>query len=145
MAEGLAKKKLYPLYKGKIKIHSAGTLGISNSPATPLAIAVAKEKGIDISAHLSKGINAQIVNEADIVLVMADLHRNFLFQNFPETQRKLHLLTNFALPQNEQKNAAVRDPIGENLAFYRRVISQLDRELERILPELKKQIDKKLS
>ncbi len=144
MAEGLLKKKLYLLYRDKIKIHSAGTLGISGSPATPFAIAVAKEKGVDILAHRSKGVTAAMMREADIILVMTGIHKNYLDQLFPDCQSRIVLLTNFALPESEQKNMPITDPIGESLTFYRQVINHINRELERIVPDLKKQIDNKL-
>ena len=144
MAEGILKKKLYPLFSDNIKIHSAGTLGIANHPATPNAISVAKEKGVDITGHTSKGITESIVEEADIIFVMADIHRKFLINHFPDFAQKVHLLTNFALEKNEQQNATVKDPIGENLKFYRQVINHIENEIDRIVPELKSLIENKL-
>ena len=145
IAEGILKKKLYPIFSDRIKIHSAGTLGIENHPATPNSVSVAKEKGVDISAHISKGITKNIVEEADLIFVMATLHRNFIVVHFPEAKDKVHLLTNFDLEQSEQKNESVKDPIGENLKFYRRVVSHIENEIDRILPELITLIANKLS
>jgi len=144
IAEGILKKKLYPIFGDRIKIHSAGTLGIENRPATPNAVSVAKEKGIDISGHISKGITKNIIDEANLIFVMATLHRNFVVVNFPEAKNKVHLLTNFDLDKSEQKNETVKDPIGENLKFYRRVINHIESEIDRIFLELITLIDKKL-
>lgn len=144
MAEGLLKKKLYPLFNSQIRIHSAGTLGIENNPATPNAITVAKEKGVDISKHTSKGITENIVKEADIIFAMADIHVNFITNNFPAFKNKVHLLTNFAMKKQEWKNEAVKDPIGENLKFYRQVINHIEKEIERFITRLKELIEDKL-
>ena len=144
MAEGLLRKKLFQQFKTKLKIHSAGTLGISGSPATPNAITVAKEKGVDISGHISKGITENIIEEADFIFVMADIHKNFFTNNFPGIKNKVYLLTNFGVKKSEQKNEPVKDPIGENLTFYRQVINHIEREIERIIPQLKILIEKKL-
>ncbi|MBL7093475.1 hypothetical protein ISS22_05830 [candidate division KSB1 bacterium] len=144
IAEGILKKKLYPIFKDRIRIHSAGTLGIENHPATPNAVSVAKEKGVDISGHSSKGITKDIVEEADLIFVMATLHRNFVVVNFPKTKNKVHLLTNFDLDKSEQRNESVKDPIGENLKFYRRIINHIENEIDRILPELIILIENKL-
>jgi len=40
---------------------------------------------------------------------------------------------------------SIKDPIGESLTTYRRVINQIDEELERVLPQLQKLIDNKLA
>ena len=138
------KKKLFPEYRTKLKIHSAGTLGINGSLASANAIAVAKEKGVDISKHISRGINDDILSEADVILVMADYHKQIIDSNFAQNQHKVFLLTNFGKTKDRQNNISVKDPICENLTFYRQVINQIDRELDRIIPELKIQIADKL-
>ena len=144
MAEGLLRKKLYQQFKTKLKVHSAGTLGISGSPATPNAITVAKEKGVDISQHVSKGTTKEIMTEADIIFVMADYHKKTLDEDYPEYIQKIFLLTNFGLDKKEQKNVSIKDPIGEKLTFYRQVINHIERELERVVPRLQVLIEKKL-
>ncbi len=144
MAEGLLKKKLYQQFKTKLKVHSAGTLGISGSPATPNAITVAKEKGVDISQHISKGINKEIMTEADIIFVMADHHKKTLDEDYSKNTQKIFLLTNFGLDKKEQKNVSIKDPIGENLTFYRQVSNHIERELERVVPLLQVLIEEKL-
>lgn len=144
MAEGLLRKKLYPQYKTNLIIHSAGTLGISGSPAAPNAVTVAKEKGVDIYQHISKGINKKIMTEADIIFVMADYHKKTLDQNYSKNIQKIFLLTNFGLDKKEQENVSIKDPIGENLTFYRQVINHIERELERVVPQLQVLIEEKL-
>ena len=143
MAEGLLKKKLYPIYKEKINIESAGTLGINGNPATLHAITAAKEKGVDISNHTSKGINESIVSKADIIFAMEDHHKEFLERYFPKYKKNVFLLKAFNLRGRKPKNLAIKDPIGEGLKTYRRVINEIDQELERILPRLKSLIDNK--
>jgi protein-tyrosine-phosphatase len=144
MAEGLLKKKLYPLYKGSVKVESAGTLGINGNPATLHAITAAKEKGVDISNHSSKGVNEALVARANIVFAMEDHHKEFLERYFPKYKENVFLLRAFNLRGRKPKNLAIKDPIGEGLKTYRRVINQIDEELERILPRLKSLIDNKL-
>ncbi len=145
MAEGLLKKKLYPDFLKKVKIESAGTLGLVGSPATPMAIQVAQEKGVDISSHQSKALTKELVASADLIIVMANHHKEFIRNNFPDFIDKVYLLTEFGSEDNEeiQEFSSIPDPIGENLSFYRKVIEQIDRELVRILPMIKKRIRKK--
>ena len=145
MAEGLLKKKLYPEFLKKVEIESAGTLGLIGSSATPMAIQVAQEKGVDISSHQSKPLTKELIEKADLILVMADHHKEFLRNNFPNSIDKVFLLTEFDKKDedNLQEFPSIPDPIGENLSFYRKVIEQIDRELVRILPAIERQIQKK--
>ena len=144
MAEGLLKKRLYPEYGKKVTVSSAGTLGLNGNPATPNAITVAKEKGVDISKHLSKSISEKILSEADLILVMADHHTEYINTHHPEFIDKVFLLTEFGKPDDPTAKKSIDDPIGEGLSFYRKIINQIDNEINRILPELKKQIEKKI-
>jgi len=144
MAEGLLKKKLYPRYRNKLKVHSAGTLGINGNPATLHAITAAKEKGVDISNHVSKSINKNNVSKADIIFALADHHKEFLERYFPKYKENVFLLKAFNRKSKKSKNLSIKDPIGEGLTTYRRVINQIDNELERILPQLVILIDDKL-
>ncbi len=143
MAEGLLKKKLFPYYQKQVVIKSAGTLGLNGNPATPNTITVAKEKGVDISSHLSQGISANLIQKADIIFTMAAHHKETLLEIFPEKKDDVFLLTAFGVEEKTNNAKDIRDPIGENLTFYRQIIHQIDRELERILPELKKRIENK--
>jgi protein-tyrosine-phosphatase len=144
MAEGLLKKKLFPKFGTKIKIQSAGTLGINGNPATLHAIAAAREKGVDISNHVSQGVNDQNISNADIVFTMADHHKEFLDRYYPRFKENFFLLKAFHQKPKKMKNLSIKDPIGEGLRTYRQVISQIDEELERILPQLESLINDKL-
>ena len=64
MAEAFAKH----YGKGKVEATSAGTM--PSSEVNPVVVQVMKEKGIDISKNKPKLINNQMVQEADIVIVM---------------------------------------------------------------------------
>jgi len=144
MAEGLLKKKLFTKYGRKLKVHSAGTLGINGNPATLHAITAAREKGVDISNHVSKGVNQENISSADIIFALADHHQEFLDRYFAEYKENVFLLKAFNRRGRNSRNMSIKDPIGESLTTYRRVINQIDEELERILPRLQKLIDNKL-
>lgn len=144
MAAGLMQKKLFPQYGDQVKIHSAGTLGIEDNPATLHAIEVAKEKGVDISNHRSKGLRSDDVAEADFIFVLADHHKEYFDRYFPQYRENVFILKTFALGKDKLKNVSINDPIGQSLRIYRKTIDQIDKELNRILPQLRILIDNKL-
>ena len=104
-----------------IAIKSAGTLqGIDGAPATNEAIAVMREHGIDISQHKAKHINTELVNWADIILVMKPEHKSYIAAVFGDNGNKIYLLTQFI-----GEAGYVADPIGLGLEAYRRCADQL--------------------
>lgn len=145
MAEGLLRKKFYAKYGDQVRIHSAGILGIDGNPATLPAIDAAKEKGVDISNHKSKGIKKADVAEADIIFALADNHKEYLDQHFSRYKENVFLLKTFATDSDKPKKTSIDDPIGQGLKVYRRTINEIDKELNRILPQLEKLINFKLT
>ena len=104
-----------------IDIKSAGTIqGIDGAPATSEAVAVMREHGIDISQHKAKHINTELVNWADIILVMKPEHRTYIIAIFGDDGNKIHLLTHFV-----GEPGYVADPIGLGLEAYRQCADQL--------------------
>ena len=71
MAEGFAKH----YGKEKVEAVSAGTM--PSSGINPLVIQVMQEKGIDISKNRPKQITNQMVQEADVIIVMGCSAKGF--------------------------------------------------------------------
>ncbi len=136
MAEGLMKKLLYPDYGDQVHIHSAGTLGIDNNPATLNAIQVAQEKGVDISHHRSQGLTRHLVATADIIFAMAENHYEFMNTYYPDYKENIFLLKAFATNKDRPRRVSIDDPIGQSIKVYRRVINEIEKELMRILPTI---------
>ena len=71
MAEAFA--KYYG--KGKIEAISAGTM--PSTEVNPIVVQVMGEKGIDISKNKPKLVNTQMVQEANVIIVMGCDARGF--------------------------------------------------------------------
>lgn len=72
MAEALL-RHYFSTYHLPARASSAG-LYPSGSPATPDAVAVLQEKGLDLSQHVSRQIDPELLGQADLVLAMAREH-----------------------------------------------------------------------
>jgi len=122
-AEGFLRHHLATRRGGaaEVRIRSAGTLGIVGAPPSPETIALAREAGFDLSAHRSRALQFDLVDEADEILVMENAHRNAIAARYPEDGAKVHLLSEF---HPEGAGLAhppdIFDPIGLPLAEYRR-------------------------
>ncbi len=89
-----------------MEVRSGGVLGIINRPADPLAVRVMSEIGIDISSHRSQGIDDDLVEWADHILVMELNHTIQLRERHPELADKALMLGTFGGMMQ------VQDPIG---------------------------------
>ena len=61
-------------WRPEVEIRSAGTLGLVDVPADPKVAAVAREIGIDLTAHRSQALTEELVRWADRVAVMEMNH-----------------------------------------------------------------------
>ena len=99
---------------------SAG-LAASGGPATPQAIRVAAERGVDLSAHRSRPLALALEERPDLVLCMASSHlapaRSLIKGTVPVRLYGAFL----ELPGDPE----VPDPYGGTLAVYRTVATLL--------------------
>ena len=83
-------------------ILSAGTWTTDGLPAMPDAIQRAKQIGLDLQEHRSRAITGEILQEADLVLVMESGQKESLQIEFPFCREKILLLSEAAegIPYN---------------------------------------------
>ncbi|RKY87805.1 hypothetical protein DRQ11_05255 [candidate division KSB1 bacterium] len=141
MAQGILEHLLPEDYRSKVKVTSAGTAAIENSPASSQAIAVAKEHGIDISKHRAQELSEPLLRDSNIVFVMAKEHYQYIVQHYPQYRDNVFLLKSFDRKPNRRRHTDVPDPIGRPQGFYRRVFQELENEIRRILPRLLQLVD----
>ncbi len=82
MAEGFARE----LGRGMIEPHSAGLL---ETMVHPRAIAVMKEKGIDISVQRSKSIDEELLSKMDVIITLCG-HAEAMCPLTPPGIKRLH-------------------------------------------------------
>jgi len=124
MAEYLLRKMLSSS-GGEFEVLSAGTGTAGGAEATESAKKVLSKEGIDASAHRSQALNPDLVNNADYIFVMEDLHKQRIIQLAPQAVTKTHLLLPFAKRVSEGGQQGVSDPIGRPLEVYERVFTQI--------------------
>ncbi len=136
MAEGLLRKLLQQEGIGDIEVQSAGTLGIIGDPASANAVIACRQLfGADISAHRSQGIRGDLLQQADLVLCMAERHRDAVCALQPEATDRTFLLKAFA--GSESTRPDVFDPVGLPLEVYLTSCREIEALLRRMLPNLR--------
>ena len=100
MARGLCEKYLAEKLETNIdllgeigyKIDSAGTTAAFGLKASSEAVEFCAEKGADITAHKSRPVTKDLLQNCDYIFVMCQAHREYVISLMPEVARKCLLL-----------------------------------------------------
>ena len=125
MAAGLLRERLNEdNARRDWRVISAGTWASQGRPASAYAIAEMEERGIDIRSHRSRPVTEELMNQADLVLVMTSSHAEALSVAFPEQAHKVYQLSEMA-----GQTYDISDPYGGTRLEY----SYIAQELEQLI------------
>jgi len=109
-------------------IASAGIAAMTGGRASPEAVAVMQQRGLDLSDHESQPLSDRLVRFADLLLTMTRGHREALLAQWPDAAARTHVLG--------RASGDVADPIGGPVDRYRRCADQIDSFLTAWIDEL---------
>ena len=125
MAEYMFREHIRGTHPGW-KVRSAGTLGISGAPASKFAVKALKEINVDLRAHRSQPVTDDLVEDAELIVVMTEGHRDELLERYPGAASKIYMLKSFD-PSSD--GGDVMDPIGLSLDVYRYIRGEISNAL----------------
>ena len=128
MAEGILKDMAIK-ENLDIQVKSAGTFSIKGDQAATNAIEVMKDLGIDISNHSSRLVTEDLIKESDLVLTMANSHKDLLLNHYPEFKEKIYTLNQYAYELEKD----IADPFGGNKETYKRARDEIYKDIEKIV------------
>lgn len=108
---------------------SAGVAAMDGQPASAGAMRALAEKDLDLSAHRSRMLTGALIDEADLVVVMTQSHKQVVCQRFPRAANRVVLLNEFN-PRRHGED--VPDPFGMKAEVYRAIRD----EIEAAMPDL---------
>jgi protein-tyrosine phosphatase len=132
MAERIFRKQLKKRDLHHVQADSAGLLDLGGAGADAHAVAILREKGIDSSRHRSRVLTAELVAEADSVLVMEEAQLDELLRRHPDGEGKVRLLKSYS-PQGDGAGLDIRDPHGLSPYHYRTCFAEIYFSLEGLL------------
>ena len=141
MAEGALRVLLEGRGIETIDVISTGTGAVPGCPATQNAIEACKTWHADISDHHSRPISTELIEHADLILVMTPGHYRDVLSHRADAAKKTYLLKKFPEPGDDGEGVA--DPIGGSLDVYNQTFLEIGEELGRILPEIIERAKKK--
>jgi protein-tyrosine phosphatase len=132
MAEAVARQALQQRGWTHVDVRSAGVAAAPGHAASDLAVAVAGEKAMDLSGHQSRGVTADLIRWADLILAMGPSHLHVLSEL--GAGDKASLVTSFM--EGEGAGASVADPFGGDQASYREALAQIEKAVLAVLDRL---------
>ncbi len=133
MAERILKKMLADRARLDIMVASAG---IAASPSYRIFGSLKQvfdESGIGVNDHTACQVTIDMIERADLILVMSKEHKDFIIDKVPAASGKTFLLKEYA---GEKEDLDIPDPIGKGIDVYRSVFSEIRKALEKILPKI---------
>ena len=115
----------------RVSVESAGTMATGGGPASPFAVEVCREHGLELSGHSSKTLTEELIAESDLIIVMQASHKTCLRQTRSADVKTIRLLGDFA--RGTGKNKDIEDPFGGTKEQYESTFAQIKNSLEGLL------------
>jgi protein-tyrosine phosphatase len=121
MAEALLRARFAA--RGRGHVESAGLGALVGRGADPIAVALMKERGLDLSGHRARQFTPEILAAADLVLVMESGHQKQIESLAPSARGRVHRIGKFG-------GFDVPDPYRQPRAAFEQALALIDRGLE---------------
>lgn len=118
---------------GAFEISSAGLFAPEGGEANDRAVEVMREEGLDLSEHRTRRLTRDLVERADLILVMERSQRAWIKARHPGAAEKTFTIAEYAWPGEDED---IGDPIGGDLDEYRKTAAKLRRALEQVAEKL---------
>jgi protein-tyrosine-phosphatase len=117
MAEWQLKALLWEKPIPGLEVGSAGLIALPGNSASLNAVRVARQNSISLAEHKARPITTELIDNADLVLVMESHQGHELIADHPQAAEKILLLRHFARYGSRERG--ISDPYGRNLEAYR--------------------------
>ena len=136
MAQAIAQEEIRRRGWTQVEVASAGVAAAVALPASPQAVRVAGEVGLDLTSHRSSPLSSEALERADLILTMGPGHLAELERAGMEGRAAL--ITAFAEGREEAGSAdgGVPDPVGGGEEEYRTALQELRRLVNQVLDRL---------
>lgn len=137
MAEYLLKDNLSKKRPGDAKnfqVLSCGVVGLEGASASMEVNELLSDKGIDSSLHEAKRIDKNLVRTADVIIVMAQQHRNIVLRMEKGIEKRVFLMSDFI----EGYSGDIEDPIGASKENYKSILDIIEKGVGKITDRIQR-------
>ncbi|NLY49533.1 MAG: low molecular weight protein arginine phosphatase [Firmicutes bacterium] len=128
----------------KVEVSSAGLAAIPGSMASPQAMAVLREEGLDLTAHRAQQVTREMLKAADLILTMTRRQKEFLLEWDPATRGKVWTLGEVSAlaGKDTAETQDICDPFRQGEEVYRSVREDIKASLDPLVTYIKKILTK---
>lgn len=116
------------LEQRNVIVASAGIAAAPGCKPSPEAVAIVKEKGLDLTNHESQPLTEKLVRHADLILTMTAGHRHAILRRWPDASERIQTV--------RPDGADINDPIGGSAAVYRECAGEVENALKQRVEEI---------
>ena len=106
---------------------SAGIAAGYGAPASPEAVKILEQIGIDLSAHASQPLTDQLLSQSDYIYTMTNSHRNAIVSG--DDEKRVSTLA--------ADGSDISDPIGGGMAEYQRCKDEIESHISKLVSTLR--------
>jgi protein-tyrosine-phosphatase len=117
-------------------VGSAGTMASDGHPAAEDALTYAAEFGLSLENHRARVLSEELLDEADMVLVMDRSHEKMIATFWSHHREKVRYMTEFD-PRGKGKKKDVADPYGNSARAYRKSFQLIARCVDGLVESLR--------
>jgi len=129
MAEAILKEKLRRMQGSDVKVGSAGIYHFTTLPRDPMVVQILTEMGYPLPHRDPQMVTKEMMDEADIVVVMERGHIEMLTARYPEVSGKLRLLKTYS-HEFDGAQVDIHDPYHQPLFRYRQCFAEIYLSIE---------------
>lgn len=134
IAEALMRQAVYDEdLASKIHVMSAGLAANAGDKISEPARQLLSCEGMDMKKHAAVNLNTEIIDLADLILVMTEKLKEQLLVRFPFAGQKTHLLKDYA---GIAQYGDIEDPYGLSLREYRVILEDIRCCIQKITNKL---------
>lgn len=103
------------------KISSAGIQALVGRDIEPSAASLLTSSGYDVTRHVARKLDHELIIEADLVLVMEKDHQGLIMSQYPQASGKILLLGKW------QGEIDIPDPFRKSNEVFKHVFNQIEK------------------
>jgi protein-tyrosine phosphatase len=132
MAERIFRGELQKRGNRKVHVASAALIDMKGAPADPVAVKLLQGGGYDGDDHQSRLLQEEMVEQADLILVMENNQRNLILDRHPLAEDRVKLLKSYSRDYSEA-DGDIKDPHRMSIYHYRLCFSEIYLSIQGLL------------
>ncbi len=134
LAEIIMKSALREAGLKKVFVSSAGTAAFDGGKASEGSVFAARQLGLSLAGFTSRSLTPRRVRRADLILTMGPGQRDDITQRWPDVSDRTFVICDYTSSSRRR----IADPVGHAADVYVECARDLDDEIKKVLPRVKR-------